>query len=213
MFTGIVRHAGKVTNFKPSAAGARLTIGASKLAAGVKHGDSIAVNGVCLTVAGSDGPLIEFDVVTETLRKSTLGALRKGAHVNLETSLRVGDSLDGHFVQGHVDGTAEFTRREIGTGDHLYWFAPQEHLLDCIVPKGSITIDGVSLTVAQVEDNQFSVALIPTTLELTTLASLRTGDHVNIETDVLARTIVHLLSRQMPDAALTLETLKSHGFA
>ncbi len=213
MFTGIIRHSGNVTNFRPNAAGARLTIGAPKLASAVGEGDSVAVNGVCLTVASADGPLIEFDVVAETLRKTTLGGLRKGSHVNLEGSLRIGDSLDGHFVQGHVDGTAEFVRSEIGTGDHMYWFSPQAHLLDCIVPKGSVTIDGVSLTIAEVDESRFSVALIPTTLELTTLAHLEAGSRVNIETDILARTIVHYLARQKSPVGLTRETLKSHGFA
>lgn len=213
MFTGIIKQPGTITRVTNVAGGMRFVIDAGELAADVKHGDSICVSGVCLTATDINPPQLSFDVIAETLRKTTLGDKRAGSTVNLESSLLVGDTIDGHFVQGHVDGTATLVRREASAKEHVLWIDPQEPLRPYIIPKGSIAIDGVSLTVAAVEDCRFSVALIPTTLELTTLTDLKKGDNVNIETDIISRTIVHQLQHMTGSGGLTLETLKTQGFA
>ncbi len=212
MFTGIIRYSGVVTGFRPGAGHSRLTIGSPKLAPTVSHGDSICVNGVCLTVANATGALMEFDVVGESLRRSTLGTLRNGMHLNLEPSLRVGDAVDGHFVQGHVDGTAQLKSRDTSGGEYILRFEPDAEVVPFLIPKGSVAIDGVSLTIAAVKGPAFSVALIPTTLELTTLLRLQIGDRVNIESDIITRTVVHRLG-SASGGGLTLEHLKTHGFA
>lgn len=213
MFTGIIRHRGTVTGVRPHAGGSRLSIGCRELARSVLHGASICVNGVCLTVADARDPILEFDVIAETLRRSTLGLLRVGGHVNLEPSLRAGGPIDGHIVQGHIDGTAKLTRRDISGAEHVLHFDADRHLYPYLMPKGSIAIDGVSLTIVDVRDGCFSVALIPTTLELTTLADLRVGHRVNVESDMIVRTIVHTIESMRASGGLTLTTLQSYGFA
>lgn len=194
MFTGIVQGIGAVVDVRKHA-GVRLLVEAGPLAAQAKPGYSICVSGVCLTVAELSHRRLEFDVIRETLDKTMLGRLRTGDRVNLEPSLRAGDRLDGHFVQGHVDGTAMVQRIIANKAEHVVWLRPQEQLLAYIIPKGSIAIDGVSLTVAAIESDHFSVALIPTTLERTTLARLQPGDIVNVESDMMVRTVVHCLHR------------------
>jgi len=193
MFTGIVERMGRVV--RP---GRQLAIetGWTDLA----HGESVSVAGVCLTVARRSDTAAQFDLVSETLKKTNLGALRRGDRVNLERALRHGDRLSGHLVQGHVEGTGRVTQsgRTLRVETDL---APQ------MIPKGSITVDGVSLTVVDVEDGGFTVALIPTTLKLTTLGKLRKGDRVNIETDVLAK-----YARQTSKSKVSLEFLKKAGF-
>jgi riboflavin synthase len=195
MFTGIVQDVGKVADVRKHAGGARLLVEAGSLASQAKPGDSICVSGVCLTVADLSPGRFEFDVIRETLEKTTLGRLRNRDQVNLEPSLRANDRLDGHFVQGHVDGTATVQRVIASESEHVVWLRPPEPLLSYIIPKGSIAIDGVSLTVAAIESGAFSVALTPTTLERTTLAHLQAGDMVNIESDMMVRTVVHCLHR------------------
>lgn len=156
-----------------------------------KLGASVAVNGVCLTVAEKSGQTLHFDVINETLQKTNLGQYKAGDVLNLERALRVGDRLDGHFVQGHVDGTARIEEIVADAQEWTVHFRPEEHLMPCIIPKGSIAIDGVSLTIASVSAMTCSVALIPTTLEVTNLGSRRKGDQVNIETDMLIRALLH----------------------
>lgn len=202
MFTGIIETTGRVKSVRKSAKGLRLE---TDRPWPVKAGASVAVNGVCLTALEGKG--LAFDVIPESLARTTLGKLRPGARVNLERALSAGSRLDGHIVQGHVDGTGvvtSFTRK--GGAVTLVIRAPG--LMDQIVPKGSITVDGVSLTVVDVENDDFSVALIPTTLRLTTLGKLRKGDRVNLETDVLAK-----YARQRNDSKVTLNLLKRAGFA
>jgi riboflavin synthase len=183
MFTGIVREVGRVASFD----GSRLVVDAETQAA---EGDSVAVDGVCLTVVG-DGKLA-FDVVPETLARTTLGGLSPGDGVNVEPALRAGEPLGGHYVQGHVDGVGRL--RAIGEdGEHTWFDAPPE-LARHIVEKGSIAVDGVSLTIAAVDDQGFAVALIPHTLAATTLGSLGPGDAVNLETDVLAKYVEKLVA-------------------
>ncbi len=174
-------------------------------------GASICVSGVCLTVVRTADESLEFDVITETLERSTLGSKRVGDRVNLERSLRVGDRLDGHFVQGHVDGTAAVDRIQESTREHVMWLRPEPSLAPYLVPKGSVAVDGVSLTIAAVAGGAFSIALIPTTLERTTLSSLTAGDRVNVESDIITRTIVYRHAEM--SQGLTLETLREAGFA
>jgi riboflavin synthase len=216
MFTGIVQTMGTVQAIQPESAVTRLTIAAPDLVRPIAHGSSIAVNGVCLTVTADAPPLVSFDVIPETLARSTLGRLTIGHRVNLERSLRAGDPLDGHIVQGHVDGTAVVRRIDTEANGYVVTFEADAALMPYIVPKGSIAIDGVSLTIAAVPTpDTFTVALIPTTLEITTLGLRRVGDVVNIETDILARTVVHTLERWQSGGAapaLTLANLRENGW-
>ena len=183
MFTGIVRTVGTVA----SSDGARLVVETGTEAA---IGDSVAIAGVCLTVTGRENGTLAFDVVAETLDRTTLGQLAAGSRVNVEPSLRAGDPLGGHIVQGHVDGVGSLRER-----GELTWFdAPPEITRYC-VDKGSIAVDGTSLTVTAVDDGGFGVALIPHTLEATTLGSLDPGNPVNLEVDVLAKYVERLTTR------------------
>ena len=212
MFTGIVEHTGTITDTRSVPGGKRLRIDAGPLAAQCAPGASVCVSGVCLTVTDIDPPNLDFDVITETLEKSTLGMKQTGDSVNLELSLRVGDRLDGHFVQGHVDGTASVERVDSSSEEYVVWLNPQPHLRRYIIPKGSVSVDGVSLTIANVEGNNFSVALIPTTLQHTTLSSLSPGDPVNIESDIIARTILHHLLELSDPNRSTFESVQQAGF-
>ena len=212
MFTGIIEATGTVAGVAPTAAGVTLRVDAGPVADDAIPGASISVSGVCLTVSHTDGARLSFDVIKETLNRSTLRLLKPGARVNLERSLAVGGRLDGHFVQGHVDAQAHLARRIATREEFVLWFEAGAEPMPCIVPKGSIAVDGVSLTVEAVSETEFSVALVPTTVERTTLGDLREGDPVNIETDILVRTIVHTLSNVSRARGLTLEKLSEHGF-
>lgn len=190
MFSGIIEQKGRVAARRAVAEGVRLAIRCGSMAAECRPGSSMAINGVCLTVAGRGDDILEFDVVPETLARSTLGDLRVGSSVNIERCLRLGDRVDGHFVQGHVDDVGVVTRIDRG-GQHKVWIRPGRWSMRCIIPKGSVCVEGVSLTAADVAPDQFSVALIPTTLDVTTLGDLRVNDRVNIETDMLVRAVLH----------------------
>ena len=180
MFTGIVRERGRVASFDAG----RLVLETSVQAA---VGDSIAVDGVCLTVVAGDDTSLAFDVVPETLARSTLGGLEAGSLVNVETALRLGDELGGHMVQGHVDGVGRVRASEPeGDGRRMWIDVPPEIAALC-VEKGSVTVSGVSLTVASVEEDAFAVALVPHTLAVTTLGGLGVGDAVNVEADVIGK--------------------------
>jgi riboflavin synthase len=154
-------------------------------------GDSIAVDGVCLTVVVLDTGTLAFDAVPETLSRTSLGALASGSSVNLEPALRVGDALGGHYVQGHVDGVGSFR----GIADGLHWFDAPPDIVRYVVEKGSIAVQGTSLTVAATDDSGFAVALIPHTLDATTLGRLEPGARVNLEADVLAKYVEKLTAR------------------
>lgn len=217
MFSGIIEQKGRVAGRRAVAEGVRLAIRCGSMAAECNPGSSVAINGVCLTVAGFHDDTLEFDVVPETLARTTLGSLSAEASVNLERCLRLGDRVDGHFVQGHVDDVGVVTRIDRG-GEHRVWIKPGRSSMRCIIPKGSVCVEGVSLTAADVAPDQFSVALIPTTLEVTTLGGLRVGDRVNIETDMLVRAVLH--AREMDAVAPVGERsgprpvdLKEAGFA
>jgi riboflavin synthase len=193
VFTGIVREVGTVESFD----GSRLVVVAIETAADSAIGDSVAVAGVCLTAVEADEQRLAFDVVPETLARTALGRLERGAGVNIEPSLRVGDRLGGHVVQGHVDtvGRVRSVAAD-GEGRRLWVDAPGEILGYC-VEKGSIAVDGVSLTVAALDDAGFEVALIPHTLDATTLGWLEAGDSVNLEPDVLAKVVERLLAPRL----------------
>ncbi len=212
MFTGIIERAGTIQATTAVSGGRRLRVDVGPIAKEATPGASIAVSGVCLTVAQIDGTVVDFDVITETLERTTLGAKKPGDLVNLERSLRAGDRLDGHFVQGHVDGTATVEKVITSSKEHVVWLRPESHLRPYMIPKGSVAVDGVSLTIAAVEGGLFSVALIPTTLELTTFGKLTKGHRVNIESDILARTIVHQLRAMSTTGGLSMESMQRAGF-
>jgi riboflavin synthase len=191
MFTGLVREVGTVASMVDG----RLTIEAPETARGVQLGDSVAIDGVCLTVVACVDSALRFDAVPETLARTALGSLSQGSRVNLEPALRAGDALGGHYVQGHVDGVGLVRSVEPeGDGRRVRFEAPAE-LLKYIVEKGSIAVQGTSLTVAAVDDRGFEVALIPHTLQATTLGGLEPDERVNLETDVLAKYVEKLLPR------------------
>lgn len=195
MFTGIVRERGRVAAIEGGAEGVRLELEAPWTARGVAVGDSVAIDGLCLTVVRVGGGRIAFDAVPETLRRTAVGSLEPGAEVNLEPALRAGDPLGGHYVQGHVDGVGCVRSVEPeGEGLRVWIEAPPAVLRLC-VEKGSIAVGGVSLTVADLADDAFAVALIPHTLAETTFASLEPGRLVNLEADVLGKYVDRLLAR------------------
>ncbi len=214
MFTGIIEAIGTVREWTPRAAGALLGIGAPALAAELKPGDSIAVDGACLTVTALRGETFACDLSSETVSRSTLGRLRVGARVNLERPLRLGDRLGGHIVTGHVDAIGEIVGRLAqGDADLIQIRFPQE-LAPLLVMKGSVAVDGISLTVAELADQRFAVAAIPYTLQQTTLGSKRVGDPVNLEADILAKHVARLLAARMGSQdGLSLGFLREHGFA
>ena len=193
MFTGLIEDIGTVERIDAGDEGARMRI-RTPLAGELSSGDSIAVNGACLTAVATDGDAFEADVVNQTLELTSLGPLRPGERVNLELPMRVGDRLGGHLVQGHVDGTgAVVSSSEDGFRRRLVISVPQG-LRRYLVERGSVTVDGVSLTIAGVSDRSFEVALIPETLERTTLGEAGEGRRVNLELDVIARYVERLVS-------------------
>ena len=194
MFTGIVRELGRVDAFD----GSRLVVSAPETAGGAAVGDSVAVAGVCLTVVETGEGRLAFDVVPETISRTALGRLEPGGAVNLEPSLRVGDQLGGHVVQGHVDGVGR-VRSVTAEGDsRRVWIDAPEEIVRYCLEKGSIAVDGVSLTVAAFDDDGFEVALIPHTLAVTTLGRLEAGDPVNLEADVLGKVVERLVAARLP---------------
>jgi riboflavin synthase len=193
VFTGIIRERGRVTGVDRGSSAIRLRLEAPQTAAQVAIGDSVAVNGVCLTAVAVEDGTLAFDAVPETLRRSSLGRLETGDEVNVEPALRVGEALGGHYVQGHVDGVGHVRSVATEGEDAVVWVDAAPELLRYLVEKGSVTVEGVSLTVAAVDDRGFSVALIPHTLAETTLDGLEAGDPVNLEVDVLAKYVERLL--------------------
>jgi len=194
VFTGIVREVGTVAAFD----GSRLVVIAPETDADVAVGDSVSVAGVCLTVVPSDEGGLAFDVVPETLSRTALGDLTAGDSVNLEPSLRVGDPLGGHVVQGHVDAVGRVRSITPEGESRRVWVDAPEAIVRYCLEKGSIAVDGVSLTVAALDDDGFEVALIPHTLEVTTLGALEPGDEVNLEADVLAKVVERLVAARLP---------------
>jgi riboflavin synthase len=187
MFTGLVQSLAEVVDVIPEPPGVRLVIRDARIAAESKIGDSIAINGCCLTVVHVDDDRMSFQAGDETLSRTNLGELLPGAEVNLEPSLRAGDPIGGHYVTGHIDAIATVDARLDESDWCRMWFRAPTAQLAQMASKGSVAVDGVSLTLVDVEHNRFSVALIPHTLSMTTLGRRKVGDRVNIETDVLAK--------------------------
>ena len=196
MFTGIVTHLGDVKRASSRRGLLGVRIEAPAIARELKRGDSVAINGVCLTATSVSRRTFEAQAMGETLARSTLGGLGRGDKVNLELPARLSDRLGGHLVQGHADGVAEVVRSEDDEGARRLWFRCGEDLLDYMVPKGSVTIDGVSLTLVDVGSKTFQVAIIPHTLEATTFATLKVGSRVNIEVDVIAKYVKRFVERK-----------------
>lgn len=193
MFTGIVEELGEIVAIEPEGDSVALTVRGPLVTEDAVHGASIAVNGVCLTVVDVKDEVFTADVIQETLAKSSLGVLKPGSKVNLERPVRLSDRLGGHLVQGHVDGVGEIVSREPGERWDVVTVSPPPGLSRYLVDKGSITVDGISLTVVEAAAETFSVALIPTTLALTTLGHKRPGDPVNLEVDVVAKYVERML--------------------
>ncbi len=200
MFTGIIEAVGTLVHFERRGSAARLLVAAPELAVGVEIGDSVAVNGACLTVTELSGERIGFDAVRETLERSALSDLAAGMRVNLERAMRAGARLDGHIVQGHVDGVGRVGRLEQRGDDVQLYVAVEPDFADLLVEKGSVAIDGVSLTVVGVEPTGFDVALIPYTLKHTTLGERSASDRLNLEADVLGKYVKRYLERILPAA-------------
>ena len=213
MFTGIIEAVCTVKSVRRTGGALSLTIDLGELANESRIGDSIAVNGTCLTIAGLDGNLATFELSTETLEKSTLGGLRAGSEVNIERAMKATDRFGGHIVQGHIDGTATIKAvKRLGQFADIE-FTSEPALLSEMVVKGSVAVDGISLTIASMDQSSFSVAVIPETLARTTLARAKVGDAVNIETDIIVKTIMSKLDKMLaPAPPLTVEKLRKFGF-
>lgn len=216
MFTGLIETICTVTSVRPAAGGMLLTIDLGNLAEESSVGDSIAINGACLTIARLDGNLATFDISPETLARTALGRLNLSSQVNMERAMKATDRFGGHFVQGHIDGTATIKaiEREGEFADVKFAAAPE--LLDQMVVKGSVAVDGISLTVAGMDRTSFRVAIIPQTQKKTTLGSAKIGDLVNIETDIIVKTIKKHLESVLGGVSqrqtLTAEKLRQLGF-
>jgi riboflavin synthase len=208
MFTGLVETLGIVRHIKADGSGRRLTIEAPSICRELSIGESVAINGACLTVIEHDDKCCSFEAGPETLQRTNLGQLKTGERVNLERALRMGDRLGGHVVQGHVDGLGQIAERKKQAEWELLWFTCPAELAEQMVPKGSVAVDGVSLTVVDVAGDRFSAALIPHTLANTTLGFKQPGASVNLETDLFAKYIWKCLKK----GEVTPELLARSGF-
>ena len=213
MFTGLIETIGVVKSARPSGGGLVLTVDLGGIAGDARIGESIAVNGVCLTVTKLDGGLASFDISAETLARSALGKLKPSSQVNLERAMQATDRFGGHFVQGHVDGTATIEAIDKGNGFADMTFAAGAELLEGMVLKGSVAVDGISLTIAGISGTGFRISVIPETLKRTTLGKAKTGDTVNIETDIIVKAVKKQLENILPKKEpLTAERLRQLGF-
>ena len=213
MFTGLIETTCTVKSVQAAGGGMHLTIDLGKLAEEAKIGDSITINGVCLTVAKLQSSLAGFDVSSETLGRSTLGELKPASPANVELAMKASDRFGGHIVQGHVDGVATIKAIKRSGQFADITFTASRELLDQMVVKGAIAVDGISLTIANMDQTSFSVAIIPKTLEKTTLGLAKIGDKVNIEIDIITKTIKSELEKILPkQQQLTVERLKELGF-
>ena len=214
MFTGIIEEVGHVLSFEDSKGKRRLTIGATQVTRELKKGDSVAVSGVCLTAVDIAADRFATDLAAETVARTSLSRLRPGSLVNLELPVRADSRMGGHVVQGHIDGVGRLVSLERMKGGDDYWLSVEipSDLAKYVVWKGSITIEGISLTVAQVEGATVAVAIIPHTWEATNLHSLQPGDPLNIEVDIIAKYTEKMLRGEVPSGAVTLERLISEGF-
>ncbi len=193
MFTGIIEGLGNIIRFDKKTSNrsaAKMKIKLGKIAKGLKIGDSVAINGVCLTAINISKDVAEFEMVGETIKKTNLGSLKSGNKVNIERSLKVGERLEGHFVLGHVDGVGIISKMEKQLNQIKIWTKVPKELSKYVIKKGSVTVDGISLTVVDVLKDQFSVSIIPHTMKITNLSYKKIGDKVNIETDILGKYIL-----------------------
>jgi riboflavin synthase len=214
MFTGIVEEVGKVTGIRKDHGTHRLTVAALHLTKELKTGDSISVSGVCLTAVQITPNSVTFDLAEETWNRTSFSRMHAGALVNLELPMRANGRFGGHIVQGHVDGTGEFLALDRIPGAEDYWLhirIPAE-LERYVIFKGSLSIEGISLTVAQIEGREVTVAIIPHTWEMTNLRSLKSGDPVNLETDMIAKYVEKMMSGESANGPLTVERLVRQGF-
>jgi riboflavin synthase len=214
VFTGIIEEIGHVQRINQQSHSAQIQIKASKVLSDVAVGDSIAVNGVCLTVVSFDNQHFIADVMPETINKTTLHELKPGSPVNLERALQVGARLGGHIVQGHVDAIGTIVQKQVLEIAIIYRIKTTPELLQFVVPKGSVAIDGISLTVVDVFQDSFTVSLIPHTAHETTLGGKDPGDRVNLESDIIGRYVQHLMGRTSPDMRQDLDVsfLAENGF-
>jgi riboflavin synthase len=213
MFTGLIQKLCQVKSIDRTGRTMRLKIDLGQLDDDVKIGDSVAVNGCCLTVTELAGPTAGFDISAETIEKTNLGKLAPGKNVNIEPALKPTDRLGGHFVSGHIDGTAKITAIEKQDRFANIKFKAPPELLEQMIPKGSVAVDGISLTIAAMDNESFTVALIPETLAKTTLGSANLGDSVNIETDIIVKSVRKYLGTILPKStSLTIDKLMELGF-
>lgn len=212
MFTGIIEEVGKIQSIQKGANSAVLSVQALEIMQDIHLGDSIAVNGVCLTVTSISSNSFTADVMHETLNRSALGKLRKGSPVNLERAMAANGRFGGHIVSGHIDGTGIVS--DIRKDDNAVWYTIKTplHILRYIIEKGSIAIDGISLTVARVNKDSFRVSIIPHTASLTTLSNLRVGDSVNLENDCIGKYVERLMGKEAQNNHITAGFLAEHGF-
>ncbi len=212
MFTGLIEDTGQVAAFHRKSEAGLLTVDTALPTADIAIGDSVAVNGACLTVTAKSDHALTFDVSPESLSRTTIGKLTSGSRVNLERALRLGDRLGGHIVSGHIDCAGQLIRSENRSGNHQLQFTlPPDHAR-YLVEKGSVTIDGISLTVNAVTRDGFSVNIIPLTYDSTTLKYLRVGEQVNIETDIIGKYVERLTSPWKSEGGLSMKTLAENGF-
>jgi riboflavin synthase len=217
MFTGIIEGLGEVTAIRPAGPGRRLAIAAGFDLAGTKVGDSISVSGACLTAVAIAGRQFEVDVSPETVAKTTIGSLRPGERVNLERALRLSDRIDGHLVSGHTDGTGSIDSRQAAGNAVMVTVAVAEALTRYMIVKGSVAVDGVSLTINHLEAGRFTVSLIPHTAGLTTIGFKQKGERVNIEVDLIGKYVEKFLSAQAgrptaPPSGVSMELLAKKGY-
>lgn len=215
MFTGIVEEVGRIKKIERNTVSARITIEAEKILEDVKEGDSIAVNGICLTVTSFTKNTFLADVMHETMNRTTLGKLKEGSPVNLERALLAMGRFGGHMVSGHIDGRGKISQIKRDENAVLFTIEAPEKILRYIVEKGSIAINGISLTVAAVNHKNFTVSVIPHTLKVTALGTFHPGDEVNLENDMVGKYIEKLLGITQPvkkESTLTMDFLTKHGF-
>ena len=216
MFTGLVEELGKVTNITRTSQSVRITIGADKVLTDVKIGDSIAVNGTCLTAVDYNTKSFTADVMPETVNRTVLASLKPGDIVNLERCLKVGDRLGGHIVSGHIDGIGTITAKQRNDIAIIVTITASPHLLRYIIPKGSIAVDGTSLTVVEIGANWFTVSLIPHTAGLTTVGLKSSGQPVNLEVDIIGKYVERLLGQPVcqnkSSSKMTTQFLQENGF-
>ncbi len=212
MFTGLIEAIGVVKAVRPNSSAAMLSIDIGSLAEDVKIGDSIAINGICLTAAAIDKTIVQFDVSPETLAASSIKTLKTNSAVNIERAMKLSDRFGGHFVQGHVDASVKVQNITDSGKFKIMSLSCHKELLAQLLPKGSVAINGISLTISEINPTSFGVCLIPETIKNTTLKNTKTGDIVNIEIDIITKTVASQLANMVSTNSLTAEKIRQLGF-